>query len=254
MDNKLTTSPAPSIPLKTISSCSDTNGSTHSHLCPYFWHNSIRLCFATGVLASVSVVLMLVFPSRSDAIRCMPNLFHFSCVRIVSGALSHTLHQHSFFIFQFSVCFFGVHLFSMTFLPCDIPACMHTYTNKTLLCHSFSFTFKASSSKSIAHTFLSASACEIKKNNKRQRQNVFATNGVKHFVCYSEKSLTQFLHSFHFFCSSFISLSLGGSSVFKLSILTTPFGRLQPNEQLPLLLLLLLPQCHTHSVFCHIMQ
>lgn len=57
---------------------------------------------------------------------------------------------------------------------------------------------------------------------------MFVTNGVKHFVW---KIFDPVLRFVSFFPSSFISLSLGGSSGFKLSILTTPFGLLHPNER-----------------------
>lgn len=114
MDNKLTTSPPLNRPSQNNSSCySDTNGSTHSHLCPYFWHNSIQLYFATGVCERVclSFWCLGVPPIK---IRCHPlhaksvSFFFRVClwiVRIVSGALSHTLHQNSFLFFNF-LCFF----------------------------------------------------------------------------------------------------------------------------------------------------
>lgn len=166
MDNKLTTSPPLNRPSQNNSSCYlDTNGSTHSHLCPYFWHNSIQLYSATGVCERVclSFWCLCVPPSRSDAIRCMPNLFHFffGCVCGLSGLcqeLCHTPFIKILFYFSIFCVFFGVHLFSMTFPLCDIPACMHRHIHpsNTLFCHSFSFT--------CIHFFL----CICMRDNRKQ--------------------------------------------------------------------------------------
>lgn len=173
MDNKLTISPSnlSLYPRMAQAIWIQIQTDQHSHLCalhihtihlrPHFWHNSIQLYFASCVCEWVCLSCWCLCPHQDP----MPSVACQICFNIffMSGLCQELCHTPFIkILFYFSIfCFFGVHLFSMTFPPCvcDIPACIaHTY-----IFHIHSIIIQIH----IAHIFLCICMRDKKNNNNK---------------------------------------------------------------------------------------